>query len=235
MAKKIDPSLRKVGEYLKIDKSAKFIIPEYQRAYSWKIENCDILWQDINNFIDSVTNDCYFFGTIIISCSNDDSCLSLIDGQQRTTTFLLLLKALLNKINVEIPKTKGDDDAFKLYSALKERRKDIIEIIYRCDREDISEEFSSVEDSIIYDRFTMVENKSINERFKNDLNIILNSIDLKMAESKITIIPFKKNDNKYSAFFRNYKYFCEKVDEMNVSQLNQFAKKFIKECEIIEI
>ena len=49
MPKKIEPMLKKIGEYLELGDSL-FVIPEYQRAYSWGIDNCDKLWQDINEF-----------------------------------------------------------------------------------------------------------------------------------------------------------------------------------------
>ena len=99
LAKEIEPKLKKIGNYLKLEKDAIFTIPNYQRAYSWQLYNCEKLWQDIENFIAGDSKDRYFFGTIIINCQENDTKLSLIDGQQRTTTFLLLLKALLIKIN----------------------------------------------------------------------------------------------------------------------------------------
>ena len=45
MAKEIEPKLQTIGVYLK--KSDIFRIPEYQRAYSWNIANCDKLWLDV--------------------------------------------------------------------------------------------------------------------------------------------------------------------------------------------
>lgn len=99
MAKNIEPKLKKIGDYLKLEEDTVFTIPEYQRAYSWGIDNCDKLWQDINDFVESESKDRYFFGTIIINCQDNDTKYGLIDGQQRTTTFLLLLKALLVRIN----------------------------------------------------------------------------------------------------------------------------------------
>ena len=102
MAKNIDPELRKIGEYLKLKNDTTFIIPQYQRPYSWGINQCDTLWQDINDYIEKGSEDPYFFGTVIINCKDNDKQLELIDGQQRTTTFLLLLKALLIRINTAI-------------------------------------------------------------------------------------------------------------------------------------
>ena len=69
MAKEIEPKLKLISEYLKIDEKSIFSIPEYQRGYSWNNEQCDKLWQDIENFRDSDMTDPYFFGTIIVDCS----------------------------------------------------------------------------------------------------------------------------------------------------------------------
>ena len=98
MSKNIDPKPRKIGDYLTTEKKAIFTIPEYQRAYSWGIENCDKLWQDILDYSNSDIEENYFFGTIIINCQADDKEYCLIDGQQRTITFILLLKASLSSI-----------------------------------------------------------------------------------------------------------------------------------------
>ncbi|WP_411046488.1 DUF262 domain-containing protein [Treponema primitia] len=68
-------------------------MPEYQRPYSWNITQCDKLWQDVEAFIDSDGEDPYFFGTIIVDCSEDNK-FSLIDGQQRTTTMMKTLMLL---------------------------------------------------------------------------------------------------------------------------------------------
>lgn len=64
MSKNIEPKLKKIGDYLKLEDDVVFTIPEYQRAYSWSIENCDKLWQDINDFIESENKDRYFLGQL---------------------------------------------------------------------------------------------------------------------------------------------------------------------------
>lgn len=47
MAKDIEPKLKFISDYLTLNEKEKFVIPEYQRGYSWNIEQCDKLWQDI--------------------------------------------------------------------------------------------------------------------------------------------------------------------------------------------
>lgn len=72
-----------------------FRIPVYQRNYDWKFENCEKLFRDIVEC--SQENKIHFIGTIVYLnyCNSSalDDCL-IIDGQQRITTLVLLIKAL---------------------------------------------------------------------------------------------------------------------------------------------
>ncbi|SEA17779.1 Protein of unknown function [Oribacterium sp. KHPX15] len=235
MAKNIEPKLRKIGDYLQLEDDTVFIIPEYQRPYSWGTDHCDKLWQDIEDFIASDSKDRYFFGTIIINCQDNDTKFGLIDGQQRTTTFLLLLKALLVRINVAIGKTEGDEDSENLCRGLKERRRRIMGILYKAETEDIPDKPDIKRDTEICSGISILENYSINEHYKTELNTILQSVDYVEAESKVIKIPRKQKDNRYTNFFRNFKYFYEMIDSLSESELNKMAKAVTDSCEVIEI
>lgn len=235
MAKNIEPKLNKIGEYLKLEDDTVFFIPEYQRAYSWSINNCDKLWQDILDHMENRNKDSYFFGTIIINCRDEDTKYDLIDGQQRTTTFLLLLKALLVKINIAIERTSVDEDSAGLCRGLKERRRNIMGILFRADTEEISDCPDVTKDSIIYRRSSIIENNSINEQYKTDLTTILQAIDFCSAEENVIKIKYKQKDNRYTNFFKNFKYFYDKISELSDSQINIVAKTILENCEVIEI
>lgn len=235
MAKNIEPKLKKIGDYLKLEEDTVFTIPEYQRAYSWGIENCDKLWQDINNYVESESKDRYFFGTIIINCQDNDTKYGLIDGQQRTTTFLLLLKALLIRINVAIIRTAGDEDSASLCRGLQERRRRIMGILYKAESEDISDKPDATKDAQICCREIILENFSINEKYKNELKTILQATDYDSAEARVSKIKYKQKDNRYTNFFRNFKFFYEKIRDLSDSQLNTIAKSITDSCEVIEI
>lgn len=235
MAKSIEPKLRKIGAYLKLEEDTRFTIPEYQRPYSWSITNCDKLWQDITDFIDSDSKDRYFFGTIIINCQKDDTVFGLIDGQQRTTTFLLLMKALLVRINVAIGTTSQDADSENLCRGLKERRRKIMGILYKAETEDIPDNPNISTDRAICNSEPIIENYSINELYKTELQTILSAVDYAEAETKVIKIPRKQKDNKYTNFFRNFKFFYDRAKELSDSQLNSFAKTLTDSCEVIEI
>ena len=231
MAKDIEPKLKLISDYLKISKDERFVIPEYQRGYSWNIVQCDKLWQDVEAFIDSDKKEPYFFGTIIADCSETDR-ISLIDGQQRTTTFILLLKALLLRLQDVLRDIKHDVDSEALEEALKEKRNKIIDIMYKTDVEgrfDILRNWDTVRGIVV------LENKSINELYKNDLQVICEAPSFSAAEKECARIPRKQKDNKYTNFFRNFKFFYNKLGEYKESKLNTFAKTFLGECQIIEI
>ena len=242
MTKNIDPQLIKIGDYLKLDEDAFFYIPNYQRPYSWQEQHCDKLWSNIVEYAaENDKQDNYFFGTVILNCEKDDEGrndkkLVLIDGQQRTTTFILLLKALLIIINKTLLTMAEDDDSKSLHEALQDRRKDIVSILYKIERDSITRE-PDKKDEEIYKSFSSLQNDSMNEsdEYKEELKNILKSDSFEEAEKNVKKIPKKQKNNKYTNYFRNFKFFYERIDEMNESQLNIIAKTIIDKCEIIEI
>lgn len=232
MVKRIEPDLKKIGEYLTLKKGVNFIIPEYQRAYSWEVKQCDKLWQDIEDFILVGAEDPYFFGTIIISCEDNDNKLNLIDGQQRTTTFILLFKALLICLEEAIEDTKTYDNPEKLKRTLSMKRDKLLKILYKAEDDEV---YDIIEDFYNHDKEDMLNNLSINELYKDELSIILNSKTFAEAEKKVTTIKYKQKDNKYTNFFRNFKYFYNKLKDLSPEDLNIFADNVLDKTEIIEI
>ena len=85
------------------DKKADFLIPDYQRPYAWGETECQTLWDDIFSFAipddgrtEFDSNSEYFLGPIV-TFKNDDAKMEVIDGQQRLTTLMLLLRAFYAK------------------------------------------------------------------------------------------------------------------------------------------
>jgi uncharacterized protein with ParB-like and HNH nuclease domain len=85
------------------DKKSDFLIPDYQRPYAWEDDQCQTLWDDIftfaipdNNYQNFNQDDEYFLGSIV-TFKNDNDKLEVIDGQQRLTTLMLLLRAFYVK------------------------------------------------------------------------------------------------------------------------------------------
>ena len=229
MAKEIEPKLQTIGVYLK--KSDIFRIPEYQRAYSWNIANCDKLWQDVESYIAQDAEDPYFFGTIIIDCSREGY-LNLIDGQQRTTTFLLLLKAMHLRITEVLHNMADTDEAAGLKRSLQQSLDFIFEILYRAD---VRKQIEIEKDWNRAKGVKILENVSINELYKEELAYIVEAKTFADAEKAVYKFPRKQKDNKYTNFFRNFKSFYEKLHAYQESNLDVLVNGFLTKCQIIEI
>jgi len=119
----------KLLDFLK--KSPQFIIPIYQRTYSWTERECLQLWEDI---IRTGTNDevsAHFVGSIVyiekgLYQVSSQSPLLVIDGQQRLTTITLLLEALARHL--------GDTEPVDGFSAKKLRNYFLLNPLEEGDR-----------------------------------------------------------------------------------------------------
>lgn len=96
------------------DKKSDFLIPDYQRPYAWEEIQCQTLWDDIfsfafpdNNCDKFDSNEEYFLGSIV-TFENENKKMEVIDGQQRLTTLMLLLRAFYAKFgNMQDDRSKS--------------------------------------------------------------------------------------------------------------------------------
>ena len=89
------------------DNKADFLIPDYQRPYAWDaLKECQTLWNDIFEFaipegdaskFDRHTAE-YYLGPIV-TFKNSRGQMEIIDGQQRLTTIMLLLRAFYSRFD----------------------------------------------------------------------------------------------------------------------------------------
>jgi len=101
-----------------LQKSPQFVIPIYQRTYSWTDKQCQQLWDDILRAGASDTIAVHFIGSIVyveqgLSQVTHQAPLLVIDGQQRLTTVALLIEALARAL--------GDAEPVDGFSAAKLR------------------------------------------------------------------------------------------------------------------
>ncbi|HUW74886.1 MAG TPA: DUF262 domain-containing protein [Methyloceanibacter sp.] len=95
--KAIDRNFTKI-----INGTTQFIIPVFQRDYSWTEANCDQLWRDIMKVAAAPSDRGHFLGPVVYIPTGASTAgftqWMLIDGQQRVTTLILLLTALRDHI-----------------------------------------------------------------------------------------------------------------------------------------
>lgn len=85
-AMKIESQDRTVEQLLK---SHTFVIPRFQREYSWESEQINQFWSDVTENV----SESYFIGSMV-AYRIDRSKLAVVDGQQRLTTITILLCAI---------------------------------------------------------------------------------------------------------------------------------------------
>lgn len=95
-------------EFFEQNQTNQFVIPIYQRLYSWKKEQCEQLWDDIIKIGGNDKMNGHFIGSILYERvdGTHSSPLLIIDGQQRLTTITLLFIALRNHLSDEVKRKK---------------------------------------------------------------------------------------------------------------------------------
>lgn len=95
--------------------ATRFTIPAYQRRYAWQQRQCEELWLDIHRA--ARRNEGHFSGTVLYEETAPDAGnvangigheLSIVDGQQRITTVMLMLTALRNYLKAHPAATIED-------------------------------------------------------------------------------------------------------------------------------
>ena len=91
-----------------LKKSPQFVIPIYQRTYSWTERECGQLWDDILKTGKNDNTRAHFTGSIVyieegLYQVSSQSSLLVIDGQQRLTTLMLILESLARHLGRDEP------------------------------------------------------------------------------------------------------------------------------------
>jgi hypothetical protein len=96
-----------------------FRVPEYQRAYSWQQRQREDLFEDIRKLLEKGDDRHHFMATVVLLGTQDKADIGtdefryydVVDGQQRLTTLILLLKALSKRLMEGDGKQQGEGKA----------------------------------------------------------------------------------------------------------------------------
>lgn len=210
-----------IKEFLE-NKKFNFLIPGYQRPYSWTEVECGTLWDDLlafafpeENYSKFDNNDEYFLGPIE-TFLNEDRQMEVIDGQQRLISLMLLLRAFYNNYqNMQDPETLAMQG-----------------IIGRCIWK--TDEFGNLLSSL------KIDSESINDDDKQDFFSILTTGLIADSAEKISPSEGIVNDEKEidlfanevsksnekkeeSNYVKNYRFFQMKVEEFIKKYPNYFS------------
>lgn len=112
---KITPTSLTISQLLG-SQNEQYVVPAYQRRYSWRRHQVDDLWEDLQILQNT---DSHLFGTIVCLASHHGAGinkLELVDGQQRLTTISILLHCLLARLQAENEHAEAQDLARLLES-----------------------------------------------------------------------------------------------------------------------
>ena len=99
-----------------ISNNRHFIVPKFQRDYSWNYEQWDDLWQDIETMREE--RDEHYMGYLVLQ-TQDDKLFYIIDGQQRFTTVLMLIYAAIKCVERLIGQGIDTEDNTRRCDSLK--------------------------------------------------------------------------------------------------------------------
>ena len=198
---------KSIGSLFSELKGKKFIIPDYQRPYKWDKEKCETLWNDIEDFSRSTeaqNEESYFLGTVV-SYNNEDGNSEIIDGQQRMTSFMLLLRAFYTKLETM-------DDNNQNVKGLRARLEPCIWEIHRISG--------------------LVEDKA-NTKIKSEVategekNIFQNIIETGRIDSK--------NNDNYTNNYRYFLDICSEYAKNNPLAWENLCVTILEQCIILPI
>jgi len=99
----------------------KYVVPRFQREYSWGDDEISELWRDLVANIATksgkLSNQEYFIGSLVLVGEDKSTAFNIVDGQQRLTTITLLMSALVDAFK----ELSLDDLARGLYAFIEGR------------------------------------------------------------------------------------------------------------------
>lgn len=130
-------------------------IPEYQRAYTWGERNISKMVEDFEYF-DNSNEEFYYLGTILLHHEASQNTYNIIDGQQRITTLLLLLRVVEYGVRMQDIIYENSKSQYRIYENYQFVQKLLSE------RAKIQEIFLRVFEKI---RFTVIETANVDDAF----------------------------------------------------------------------
>ncbi|WP_251358628.1 DUF262 domain-containing protein [Kangiella sp. TOML190] len=158
-------------------------VPPYQRDYSWSEEHWEDLWEDIVALINNPES-YHYMGSIVLQ-KLEDKVSSVIDGQQRFTTFSIIILTIIKRI--EDLADAGQE---------KEQNKERVEILrrnYLDDKHATTLKYTS----------KLFLNKNNDEFFQNNLLQLVEPNNIRSLSAS----------NK--RLYRAYLYFSEKINTLD--------------------
>jgi len=201
---KIDFDIKGIGNLIK-ENNLK--VPIYQRSFAWEEKQVKELLDDIK---ESINEEEYFLGTIVLTKNEQESRLEIIDGQQRISTIVIFLAAIKGFLKTSKDKETIQSDYLSHYDLRASENIPKLELnindndFYREFIINGKEDYSTIRDSHFrikntfeYAKTTILKILELNNK---DLNILYDWKDFIDEKLKIVLITVPSNANAFTIF-----------------------------------
>ena len=184
---------KSLNDVFKRCQDTSFVVPRYQRQYTWDTTNIEDFWADLKS------EHMIFFGSFLYTLNDDVQEIDIVDGQQRITTvtiFVSLIRNLMVDLGKNSPNVSKDQrDLMRSYANDLETN-----FIWK-------EDFGP--DGVVVNKYYIVHNK---DNFRDVFSKYIQKMDMKHNVVDLTF----KNHQEESLIVNNYiklKEFIEDDDD----------------------
>lgn len=210
-----------------LTKKKAFMIPRFQREFTWEKEHIDVLWDDLlENLIlkdSSLKITEYFLGSLVLIDNDDDPKQDkriVVDGQQRLTIITILLSALYDSFLIAgeeklanlvfqyiITQDNNGDDVTLLET---ESPKPFFQLRIQQKEKDVSQEPNTIEEKKLYFAYNLLrsklEKKNLAEDIKKRFGQVFDYVEIlkiirdQLLNCKVVYVSVKSMKDAYMIF-----------------------------------
>ena len=189
-------------KFLKLlgDTKVVFKVPVYQRNYEWNKEQVEQYFLDIENIIRKSYEKTHFIGTIVFVTKEIENLMTertLIDGQQRITTTILLLKAIVDIVEESEEGFITSEEIYETY-LINKHAPELSRLRLKPVEADMNAYSELMDnnktDSKIYENYEMLRNMVLNSKYS------IEEIYKAMTYLDIVYISLDKDENPQLIF-----------------------------------
>jgi uncharacterized protein with ParB-like and HNH nuclease domain len=229
---KIDP--RTINDFFTAGLTQEKRIPDYQRPYSWEEQNVKQLFEDINNLSKKKNNEkSWFLGPIFSTYLDGDDFSYLLDGQQRSTTIMLIFKEF-TLLQFKISEYSFDSTN----KHLKERFDKNVKTCFNCltytkgPGKELTRLITEVSSQDYFENYISCSPQNESE-LNHTRKILLDYAEKLKGKGSNTAHTINRNSNYI------HKLFLKLIDDSpfheNIENLNSFIEALLFHCWLIEI
>ena len=197
----------------KMFKDNAYVIPAYQRDYSWETEQWQQLWNDLVGYKENDSEE-HFLGPLIITPSEDGTdTFEVIDGQQRLTTLQIII-AIIRDCWIEM----GDGSTQQGIANVPNKQL-TSELIY------------NLTPSV---RYNFIPNKHLKRIFLDFIQTPHKEKGRKYFDNKEALLNYQYND-KASEVVRAYKFFQPKILSLGETELRKFESYLLHKVRLLVV